>query len=92
MCVDPDDYDALLASLGQSQDSLDAVNFRKHAAWKTYAHCAAYDSMVNDWYWQQIGKAARSRLTVRHGKCLWAFPQEDQAESKSATVPQLRLA
>ena len=56
VCVDPEDYDAVLASLGGSEDSPNAVQFRRQQAWKTYAHCASYDSMVNDWYWQQIGR------------------------------------
>ncbi len=55
VCVDPSDYDDLLASLGSSQEAPDAVTHRKKLAWKAFQHCASYDTTVADWLWQQTG-------------------------------------
>lgn len=55
VCVDPSDYDALLANLGGSGESAEAVAFRRRLAWKAYQHCASYDTTVAEWLWQQIG-------------------------------------
>ena len=55
VCVDPGDYEALLASLGGNPEGGEARSFRQRMAWKAYQHCASYDTVVAEWLWQQSG-------------------------------------
>ena len=55
VCVDPGDYEALLASLGGNPEGGEARTFRQRMAWKAYQHCASYDTVVAEWLWQQSG-------------------------------------
>ena len=53
--TDPSDYAPLLEALrggGASQQ------FRRRLAWKAFAHCAAYDSNVAEWFWASGGARA----------------------------------
>ncbi|KAL3149116.1 hypothetical protein ABBQ32_001955 [Trebouxia sp. C0010 RCD-2024] len=55
--VDPHDYDKLLEHLAGDVNSQEAVQYRKHLAWKAFQHCATYDSAVAEWLWSQIGES-----------------------------------
>lgn len=58
--VDPSDYDDLLQHLAGDVSSKEAVQYRKHLAWKAFQHCATYDSTVAEWLWSQIGAALQA--------------------------------
>ncbi|MCL4231566.1 MAG: bifunctional phosphoribosylaminoimidazolecarboxamide formyltransferase/IMP cyclohydrolase [Dehalococcoidia bacterium] len=47
--VDPADYEPILARL---RDDTVSPEFRRHLAWKAFAHTASYDSAVSEWLWQ----------------------------------------
>lgn len=64
VCVDPQDYDLLLAGLGGSTESPDAHSVRRRLAWKAYQHCASYDSTVAEWLWEQIGEPPPRKRSV----------------------------
>jgi phosphoribosylaminoimidazolecarboxamide formyltransferase/IMP cyclohydrolase len=49
--VDPGDYGAILAGLGEG--TIDAAR-RRALAWKAFAHTAAYDAAVAEWLWTQL--------------------------------------
>ena len=57
--TDPDDYldllDAIAKTRGASADPGAALTFRRRLAWKAFAHCAAYDSAVSEWFWTAGG-------------------------------------
>ncbi len=53
--TDPSDYAPLLEALKAGAASL---QFRRRLAWKAFAHCAAYDSAVADWFWADGGARA----------------------------------
>ena len=55
--VDPQDYDKLLEHLAGDVNSQEAVQYRKHLAWKAFQHCATYDATVAEWLWSEIGEA-----------------------------------
>jgi len=57
--TDPEDYLELLAAIagtrGANADPEAALSFRRRLAWKAFAHCAAYDSAVAEWFWTDGG-------------------------------------
>ncbi|MGE5597662.1 MAG: bifunctional phosphoribosylaminoimidazolecarboxamide formyltransferase/IMP cyclohydrolase [Hyphomicrobiales bacterium] len=50
--VDPADYATVLEQLRAGGVSPDE---RRRLAWKAFAHTAAYDSAVSEWFWGQVG-------------------------------------
>lgn len=54
--VDPADYEHLLQQLGTGAQEAEEQALRRRLAWKAFQHCAAYDSAVSEWLWQQIGE------------------------------------
>ena len=53
--TDPSDYAPLLAALGAGGDAASGLALRRRLAWKAFAHCAAYDSHVAEWFWASGG-------------------------------------
>ena len=49
ICVDPDDYPQLVATL-QNNDGTTSLEFRKYLAAKAFAATAAYDSAIAQWF------------------------------------------
>jgi phosphoribosylaminoimidazolecarboxamide formyltransferase/IMP cyclohydrolase len=49
ICVDPDDYPQLLATL-EANDGTTSLGFRKYLAAKAFAATAAYDSAIASWF------------------------------------------
>ena len=62
--VDPTDYNGLLEHLAGDVSSKEAVQYRKHLAWKAFQHCATYDSTVAEWLWSQIGEAKYRHCSI----------------------------
>jgi phosphoribosylaminoimidazolecarboxamide formyltransferase / IMP cyclohydrolase len=58
--VDPADYDALLAELAEGEGET-RLTFRKALAAKAYAHTAAYDRAVAEWF---AGEVAESGVAL----------------------------
>lgn len=68
--VDPSDYDDLLQHLAGDVSSKEAVQYRKHLAWKAFQHCATYDSTVAEWLWSQIGEALQALRNNHSATCV----------------------
>lgn len=49
--TDPSDYLQVVSLLEDSAS--DTARFRQKLAWKAFHHCAAYDSMVAEWLWDE---------------------------------------
>lgn len=49
--TDPSDYTNLLSAL--EDEASNTIKFRQKLAWKAFQHCAAYDSMVAEWLWDE---------------------------------------
>jgi hypothetical protein len=52
--TDPSDYAPLLAAL-RAGDAGAGATLRVRLAWKAFAHCAAYDAAVAEWFWESGG-------------------------------------
>lgn len=61
--VDPMDYDRVLAAL-ESDDGDDDLEFRRGLAEKVFAHTAAYDAAIADWFAGQRGDRFPERRTI----------------------------
>ena len=52
--TDPSDYTPLLDALKAGGEAA-GLPLRRRLAWKAFAHCAAYDSSVSEWFWTAGG-------------------------------------
>lgn len=59
--VDPGDYDRVLGALAAGDDDL---SLRRELAEKVYAHTAAYDAAIADWFAGQRGDLFPERRTI----------------------------
>lgn len=92
--VDPEDYEAVLAEIGQDGDTTLAT--RKRLAAKTFRHTAYYDSLIAGYLTEQVAEKDPEKLTLaydlkqdlRYGE----NPQQNAAFYQSALVTDYSIA
>lgn len=64
--VDPDDYEAVLKELEETQGTSEET--RRRLMRKAFAHTAAYDASISEWLSQQAGDPFPEELTLTYRK------------------------